>query len=137
MQPFFKDFSRTTLYFQGPPTRIIHTKYKKAHSQSILIGLQGLNCLLHQLHYIFQFTCLKLIVNCCIKHTAFFVNIKPLNSLSHDLYFVLAKQKPSKNTFQATTFKFEENSRTIQGLTQKFKDFSRKNGIQGLFKDFP
>ena len=25
----------------------------------------------------------------------------------------------------------------IQGLAQKFKDFSRKNGIQGLFKDFP
>ena len=24
----------------------------------------------------------------------------------------------------------------IQGLTQQFKDFSRKNGIQGLFKDF-
>ena len=33
-------FSRTTLYFQGPPTsNIIHTLYKKAHSQSILIGL--------------------------------------------------------------------------------------------------
>ena len=25
----------------------------------------------------------------------------------------------------------------IQGLAKKFKDFSRKNGIQGLFKDFP
>ena len=28
----------------------------------------------------------------------------------------------------------------IQGIfkdSQKFKDFSRKNGIQGLFKDFP
>ena len=25
----------------------------------------------------------------------------------------------------------------IQGLAQKFKDFSRKNGIQGLSKDFP
>ena len=25
----------------------------------------------------------------------------------------------------------------IQGLAQKFKDFSRKNGIQRLFKDFP
>ena len=31
----------------------------------------------------------------------------------------------------------EENSRTFQGLAQKFKDFSRKNGIQGLFKNFP
>ena len=27
--------------------------------------------------------------------------------------------------------------KTFQGLAQKFKDFSRKNGIQGLFKDFP
>ena len=25
----------------------------------------------------------------------------------------------------------------IQALVKKFKDFSRKNGIQGLFKDFP
>ena len=45
------------------------------------------------------------------------------------------KQKASKNSFHATTFKVEENSRTIQGLAQKFKDLSRKNGIQGLFKD--
>ena len=45
-------------------------------------------------------------------------------------------QKASKDSFQATTFKVEENSTTFQGLAQKFKDFSRKNGIQGLFKDF-
>ena len=48
--------------------------------------------------------------------------------------------KSMKNTFQATTFKVEENSTTFLGLAQKFKDFSRKNGIQGLplkFKDFP
>ena len=47
--------------------------------------------------------------------------------------------KSMKNTFQATTFKVEENSTTFLGLAQKFKDFSRKNGIQGLplkFKDF-
>ena len=43
-------------------------------------------------------------------------------------------QKALKNTFQATTFKVEDNSRTFQGLAQKFEDFSRKNGIQGLFK---
>ena len=42
--------------------------------------------------------------------------------------------KSMKNTFQATTFKVEENSTTFLGLAQKFKDFSRKNGIQGLFK---
>ena len=43
----------------------------------------------------------------------------------------------SKIGFDASTFKVEENSRTFQGLTQKFNDFSRKNGIQGLFKDSP
>ena len=51
------------------------------------------------------------------------------------IYIVSDNQKASKNSFQATTFKVEENSRT--GLAQKFKDFSRKNGFQGLFKDFP
>ena len=41
-----------------------------------------------------------------------------------------------KNSFRVTTFKVEENSRTFQGLAQTFKDLGRKNGIQGLFKDF-
>ena len=44
-------------------------------------------------------------------------------------------KKHLKNTFQATSFKVEENSRTFEGLAQKFKDFSRKNEIQGLLKD--
>ena len=57
--------------------------------------------------------------------------------MSYDLNSVSDNQKASKNFFQATAFKVEENSRTFQGLTQKFKDFSRKNGFQGLFKDFP
>ena len=36
--------------------------------------------------------------------------------------------------FDPTTFKVEENSRTFQGLTQTFKDFSRTPPeIQGLF----
>ena len=44
-------------------------------------------------------------------------------------------KKCQKNTFQVTTFKVEENSRTFQGLAQKFKDFSRTSPkIQGLFK---
>jgi len=34
-------------------------------------------------------------------------------------------KKHLKNTFQATTFKVEENSRTFQGFHLKFKDFSR------------
>ena len=46
-------------------------------------------------------------------------------------------KKQKKNSFQATTLKVAENSWTFQGLAQKFKDFSRKKGIQGLFKAFP
>ena len=54
------------------------------------------------------------------------------------IYILLGQPKSiKKNSFQATTFKVEENSRTFQGLAEKFKDFSTKNGIQGLFKDFP
>ena len=50
------------------------------------------------------------------------------------IYSVLDNQRASKNTFQVTTFKVE-NSRTFQGLAQKFKDFSRTSPkIQGLFK---
>ena len=45
---------------------------------------------------------------------------------------MLDNQKAIKNTFQAPTFKVEENSRTFQGLAQKFKDFLWK--IEGLFK---
>ena len=52
-------------------------------------------------------------------------------------YSVLDNQRASKNTFQASTFKVEKNSRNFQGLAQKFQDFSRKNRVQGLFKDFP
>ena len=59
----------------------------------------------------------------------------PLHSLSYDLYSVLDNQKASKNSFQATTFKVEENSSSFQGLEQKFKDFSRTSPkLQGLFK---
>ena len=36
----------------------------------------------------------------------------PLNSLGYDLYSLLNNQK-ALNTFQATTFKVEENSRTF------------------------
>ena len=50
------------------------------------------------------------------------------------LYSVLDNQKALKNTFHATLLKVEENIRTFQALAQTFKDFSRKNGIQGLFK---
>ena len=55
---------------------------------------------------------------------------------------VLDKQKASKNSFQVTTFKVEENSRTFQGLAQKLRIFEGKmefKDFQGLslkFKDF-
>ena len=40
LQPFFKDFSRTTLDFQGQPTRnIISQIVQKCNSQYILIRL--------------------------------------------------------------------------------------------------
>ena len=48
--------------------------------------------------------------------------------------FCLGQPEASKNTFHATTFKVEENSSTFQGLAHKFKDFSKENGIQRLFK---
>ena len=44
----------------------------------------------------------------------------------------LGQPKAFKNAFQATTFKIEDKSRNFYGLAQKFKDFSMKNGIQGL-----
>ena len=44
-------------------------------------------------------------------------------------------KKEQKNSFQTTTFKVEENSRTFQGLAQKFKALSRTSPkIQGLLK---
>ena len=52
-----------------------------------------------------------------------------------ELRFIFCLGQPkSIKKFEATTFKVEENSSSFQGLAQKFKDFSRKNGIQGLFK---
>ena len=51
------------------------------------------------------------------------------------IYIVLDNQKALRNIFQATacTFRVEENPRTFQGLAMKFKNFSRKNGIQVIF----
>jgi len=43
-------------------------------------------------------------------------------------------QPKSIKKLQATTFKVEENSRTFQGIARKFKDFSSKSEIQGLFE---
>ena len=46
---------------------------------------------------------------------------------------VLDNQKASKNSFQATTFKVEENSRTFQDLHRTLRTFQGKME----FKDFP
>ena len=53
------------------------------------------------------------------------------------LWYIYCFRQPKtiKNTFQATTFNVEENSRTFQGLVQKFKNFPRTSPkIQGLVK---
>ena len=51
-------------------------------------------------------------------------------------YIVLDNQKALKKYFPGNYIYVEENSSTFQGIAQKFKDLSRKNGIQGLFNDF-
>ena len=53
------------------------------------------------------------------------------------MYSVLDNQKVSKHTFEATTVKVDKNSRFFKDLDRKLRTTSRKNGIQGLFKDFP
>ena len=40
------------------------------------------------------------------------------------IYILSWTLKKKKNSFQATTLKVEEYSRTFQGLPQKFKNFS-------------
>ena len=54
------------------------------------------------------------------------------------VYSVLDSQKSLKNTFQATTYiQSWRKLENLSGPAQKFNNLSRKNGIQGLFKDFP
>ena len=74
-----------------------------------------MSCLLHQLLYIFQLTCLKLIVNYNPKKEKTLFKKSPLTSLSYDLYSVLDNQKASYDTF---------SGHYIQRW-RKFKDFSR------------
>ena len=52
------------------------------------------------------------------------------------MIYILLQPKSIRKFFPGHyTFKVEENSRTFQGLAQKFKDFSRTSPkIQGLFK---
>ena len=102
-----------------------------------------MNCLLHQLLYIFQFTCLKLIVNYCIKHGALYVNdlyihwatIYILSWTTKKHQKILSRLLHSKlKKIQALFKDLHRNLRTFQGKME-FKDFSRTSPkIQGLFK---
>ena len=101
--------------------------YKNAHSQSILIGLWRFNLFAPPPSLHFSFTWLQLLVNSCKKQ-------KMLYLLWAIFKICFGQPRSIKNTFQATTFKVEENSRTFQGLAPKFKDFSRRPPkIKGLF----
>ena len=64
-QGLFKDFSRTTLDFQGPPARNIISQIV----QKCTFPVYSNKALRLEL-----FACLKLIVNYCIKHRALYVN---------------------------------------------------------------
>ena len=79
--------------------------------------------MLHQLLYIFQFTCLKLIVNYCIKHWAFCVNnLYILWAMIHILSWTTKKHQQTLSRLLHSKLK------KIQGLFKekmKFKDFSR------------
>ena len=49
------------------------------------------------------------------------------------MIYILSWTPKRHQSFQATTFKVEESSRTFQGLAQKFKNFSRTSPkMQGL-----
>ena len=99
--------------------------------------------MLHQILYIFQFTCLKLIVNYCIKHGALYVNdlyihwatiyILSLTTKKHQK--IISRLLHSKlKKIQALFKDLHRNLRTFQGKME-FKDFSRTSPkIQGLFK---
>ena len=75
-----------------------------------------------------------MIVDCCIKYRALYVNN---HQILWAMIYILSwtTKKHQKNSFRASTFKVEENqglfsqrktnSRTFQGLSLKFKDFSR------------
>ena len=99
--------------------------------------------MLHQLLYIFQFTCLKLIVNYCKKHRALYVNnLSILWAMIYILSWTIKKhQKILSRSLHSKLMKIQalfkdlhRNLRTFEGK-MVFKDFSRTYPkIQGLFK---
>ena len=131
-------FTRTTFDFQGPPTRNVISQIEQKCTFSVHSNRTiRLELFPHQL-YIFQFTCLKLIVNSCIKQTTLYVN-------HFDLSSVLENQKALKKTLsrpphsklkkiQGLLKDLRRNLKTLQGKME-FKDFSRTlPKIQGLLK---
>ena len=89
--------------------------------------------MLHQILFIFQFTCLKLIVNYCIKHGALYVNdlyihwatIYILSWTTKKHQKILSRLLHSKlKKIQALFKDLHRNLRTFQGKME-FKDFSR------------
>ena len=78
---------------------------------------------------------LKLIVNWCIKQKNALCK-SPLTSLSYYFCSVLDNQRALENTFQATTFRVEQNSsfKEFSRTSKEFRNSSRQRGIQGLFK---
>ena len=99
--------------------------------------------MLYQILYIFQFTCLKLIVNYCIKHGALYVNDLYIHwATNYILSWTTKKHQkiPSRllhsklKKIQALFKDLHRNLRTFRGKME-FKDFSRTSPkIQGLFK---
>ena len=121
----FKDLSRTTFNFEGPTTRNVISHIAKkctfsVHSnKTIKLELFPSPPSPYFSVHLSQFNSWFLYKTKNTLHKSLWT------SLSYDLYFVLENQKALRNTFQATTFNVEENSRTFQGLSLKFKDYSR------------
>ena len=116
IENIFKHFSRTTFDFQGLPARkVIHRLFKNANSQSTLTELSALNSLLHHLRCIFQFTCLTLIINSCIRQKTLYVN-----HLYVLLWFLFCLGHPKRIKKHFPLFLLKDlhgNLRTFQGLT--------------------
>ena len=116
----FNHFLRT---FQGPhsifkdflPRMWFKRLYKNAHSQTILAGLKSLDLLAPPTSLIFLFTCLKLIVNSCIKKKRFMY----ITYNFSELWFIFCLRQPE-------SIKEKKLSRPLHSKLKK---------IQGLFKD--
>lgn len=101
--------------------------YKNAHSQSILIGLWRFNLFAPPPSLHFSFTWLQLLVNSCKKQ-------KMLYLLWAIFIICFGQPRSIKKHCQGHCI---WKVKKVQGLAQKFRDFSRKYRIQGIFKTSP